>query len=225
MLDPRRTVASVVLDHSECAAVFQRHQIDFCCRGEISIEDAATRAHVETDVLLDELARAVAGRQAPRELDLRTLSTPRLVAHIVSKHHEYLRTTLPFVGTLAEKVSRVHGEREPKLRELRALVALLDQTLIAHLDVEEGALFPMLCAKQIDPHEAATELAAMVDEHLIVADLLARIRRATDDFALPDWACNSYRTLFAELRQLETDVFTHVHLENHVLRPRFVASD
>jgi len=47
------------------------------------------------------------------------------------------------------------------------------------------------------------------------------IRVASDDFALPDWACNSYRTLFSELQQMESDVFTHVHLENHVLQPRF----
>ena len=46
---------------------------------------------------------------------------------------------------------------------------------------------------------------------------------ASDDFTLPEWACNSYRTLFAELKQVESDVFTHVHIENHVLRPRFVA--
>jgi len=61
----------------------------------------------------------------------------------------------------------------------------------------------------------------MFDEHLAVAKLLEMIRVASDDFALPDWACNSYRTLFSELQQMESDVFTHVHLENHVLQPRF----
>ena len=32
-------------------------------------------------------------------------------------------------------------------------------------------------------------------------------------------------TLFAELEVLEGDVLTHVHLENHVLMPRFAAGD
>jgi regulator of cell morphogenesis and NO signaling len=54
-----------------------------------------------------------------------------------------------------------------------------------------------------------------------VAALLERVRSASDDFALPSWACNSYRTLFSELEQLERDLHTHVHLENHVLKPRF----
>lgn len=65
----------------------------------------------------------------------------------------------------------------------------------------------------------ATE--SMTDDHHEVARLLEGIRVATGDYALPDWACNSYRTLFHELEAIEKDIFTHVHLENHVLLPRF----
>ena len=38
-------------------------------------------------------------------------------------------------------------------------------------------------------------------EHLAVAKLLERIRAASDEFTLPEWACNSYNTLFSELKQ------------------------
>ena len=54
-----------------------------------------------------------------------------------------------------------------------------------------------------------------------MAQILTRICEAAEDFTVPDWACTSYRTLFRELSALEKDVFTHVHLENHVLMPRF----
>lgn len=40
---------------------------------------------------------------------------------------------------------------------------------------------------------------------------------ATDVFEAPG-------TPASELEQLESDVFTHVHLENHVLQPRFAAA-
>lgn len=49
------------------------------------------------------------------------------------------------------------------------------------------------------------------------------MRDAAEDYLIPDWACTSYRTLFAELERLEGDVLRHVHLENHVLMPRFAA--
>ena len=53
------------------------------------------------------------------------------------------------------------------------------------------------------------------------AGSLARIRLLADDFIVPDWACKSYRLMLNELLTLEEDTMRHVHLENHVLMPRF----
>jgi regulator of cell morphogenesis and NO signaling len=224
-IDPEQSVASLVLDHSECAAVFQQLRIDFCCKGELSVAAAARSKGIEPATLVQSLARAIDERHGgDRALDPRELSTPRLVAHIVSKHHEYLRRALPFVGGLAAKVSRVHGDHNPKLRELAVAVDELAGALIPHLDEEEGTLFPALVSGATDRELVAKELGAMQEEHLAVAKILQRVRAASEDFTLPSWACNSYRTLFSELEQVEGDVFTHVHIENHVLRPRFAAA-
>ena len=58
-------------------------------------------------------------------------------------------------------------------------------------------------------------------DHDAVGEGLKRVREAARDFAVPDWACASYTTLMRELEALETGLFEHVHLENHVLLPRF----
>lgn len=221
MLDRHQSVAALVLDHSECAEVFQRNRIDFCCRGDLSVEAAAKGRGLAVDALVAELSTAIAERRGESQADPRSLSTPRLVAHIVARHHEYLRRALPFVRALAVKVSRVHGDRNPKLRELEAAVAALSEALLAHLDEEEVALFPALTAREPGRAEVAAGLAAMQSEHLAVARLLEKVRSAADEFAPPGWACNSYRTLLSELAQVERDTFTHVHIENHVLAPRF----
>lgn len=223
MLDQTQTVADVVLDHSECAEIFQRHRIDFCCRGDLSIAAAAGARGVDVKALLGELDGAIAKRQGDRAADPRELATPKLVAHIVATHHDYLRKTLPFVKGLATKVGRVHGDHNPQLRELEAAVGELVEVLLPHLDEQEQALFPVLVAPEANRAEVTKLLEEMATEHLTVTKLLEQIRASSDDFTLPDWACNSYRTLFAEMNQLERDVFTHVHLENHVLKPRFVA--
>jgi regulator of cell morphogenesis and NO signaling len=223
MFDRNQTVANLVLDHSECAEVLQRHHIDFCCRGDMSVEAAARYRKVDVDALVQELSSAIDARRGRQEGDPRSLSTPRLVRHIVSKHHEYLRSALPFIEALATKVSRVHGGHNPKLRDLADAVHELHESLIAHLDDEERVLFPVLTAEQPDLTHAARLVAAMTADHLEVANLLDRIRAATDEFVLPTWACNSYRTLFSELEQLEADTFQHIHLENNVLEPRFAA--
>jgi regulator of cell morphogenesis and NO signaling len=223
MLDRTQTVADLVLNHSECAEVLQRHHIDFCCRGDMTVEAAARARKVDVDELVNELSGAIAARRGAQEDDPRSLSTSRLVAHIVSKHHEYLRSALPFIEALATKVSRVHGGHNPKLRELADAVHELNECLLPHLDDEERVLFPVLTAAEPDRQNAAHLVAAMTADHLEVAALLDRIRAATDEFLLPVWACNSYRTLFSELEQLEADTFQHIHLENNVLEPRFAA--
>ena len=223
MLDRNQTVANAVLDHSECAAVFQEHRIDFCCGGGLSIEAAAKAKGVNVDALVAKLSRAIDERRGERADDPRALATAQLIEHIVAKHHGYLRKVLPFVQMLAEKVARVHGDHNPKLRDLDVAVRELVDVLLPHLDEEEQQLFPTLTAKVPDLPRATKLLASMHEDHLGVAKLLERIRAAADDFTLPPWACNSYRTLFAELRQVDGDIFAHVHLENNVLRPRFTS--
>ncbi len=218
-----RTVAEIVLDHSECGMVFQRHRIDFCCRGERTIETAANERGVPLDDLMRELRQAVADRHGSG-IAMREQSTAQLIDHIVTKHHAYLRKTLPFVVAISEKVARVHGEHNPKLWELCAAVDELAGLLIPHLDEEEKTLFPAMRASTRTPAqslELAAMLATMQTDHHEVAALLERIRAASDEFAIPSWACGSYRMLFKELQAIESDTFTHVHLENHVLAPRF----
>lgn len=224
MLDPRQTVAGLVLEHSECAPVFKRHRIDFCCRGDVSIERICAEKNLDRRALLEELETAIAERSGKSSADPRSMSTPALIGHIITKHHEYLRKSLPFVLTLSAKVSRVHGDHNPKLRELDEVVRKLGDALLPHLDDEEQSLFPALMSRSTDGSSVARQLEAMHQEHLEVGTLLERMRDATEDYRLPDWACNSYRTLFSELSTLEGDVLEHVHLENHVLRPRFAAA-
>lgn len=219
MLDTQIKVADLVLEHPECAPILQRHKIDFCCRGHLPLHDAASEKKVALDHLTSELVHAIEARERQTKNPAQ-LSTPALIAHIIGTHHAYLRDALPFIVGLANKVARVHGAHDENLIELAVHVRAIAEALLPHLDDEEKVLFPSLMSGR-DPDTIARELETMVKDHLEVGELLAKIRAATRDFTLPDWACMSFRTLFAELHHLETDVLTHVHLENHALMPRF----
>lgn len=221
MLNLDQNVADLVLEHSECAAIFRRHRIDYCCRGNRSIETACTERGIDPGALRDELAGAIAERNAAPAGDPRNLSSEALIAHITSRHHDYLRWALPFLQPLAAKVSRVHGDQKPSLHQLAALVRELCEAMLPHIDAEDQTLFPTLIAAEVDGDGVRTALAVLEREHLLVGHLLDRIRTVAEGFEPPAWACNSYRTLMAELAQLEADTLTHVHLENHVLLPRF----
>lgn len=224
MLDPAQTVARIVLDHSECAVVFQKHRIDYCCRGAMSLESACAERGLDVSALSSELERAIAERSGQADADPRALSSAGLIGHIVATHHEYLRKALPFLLPLSAKVARVHGDHDARLVELDDVVRRLSDALLPHLDEEEQSLFPLLMGRSPDAPRVAAELASMHRDHLAVGALLQRARELTADFSMPEWACNSYRTLFAELERLEGDVLRHVHLENHVLMPRFASA-
>ncbi len=222
-LDRTATIAAIVTEHASAARVFQRHGIDYCCHGNVSITAACERAGLDPDVLLAELELALATNHDASDEDPRALSTAALVARIVDRHHGYLRRALPYIGPIAQKVARVHGSRDARLAEIAAAFEALAASLAPHLEDEEEVLFPALVARAPDRALVARELARMNEDHLAVGDLLATIRRLSDGFATPAWGCNTYRVLMAELNALEADILRHVHLENHVLAPRFAA--
>jgi regulator of cell morphogenesis and NO signaling len=222
MLDPQTPVATLVLDHSECAVVFARHHIDYCCKGQIPLADACRDRGLDIGSVVAELETAIA-RRAPhqRDVDPRTLTTREVITKLIAPHHQYLHRSMPFILGLAKKVARVHGDHEPSLREVASLVDTFVESMTEHLDDEECQLFPALISGNLG--DVSGMLRDMRTEHDEVGELLERLRHAAADYVAPEWACTSYRTLMSELATLESDTLAHVHIENHVLMPRFVS--
>jgi regulator of cell morphogenesis and NO signaling len=223
LVEPQKTVAQIVLEHPQCARIFFEHGIDFCCRGAVALSDACAALGPEAGNVVDELDRAIAARpDLPPEQDPRKLSDLQLVAHIVDRHHLYLRKALAFLEPLASKVVAAHVDRQPSLSEVQLALVDLRSFVDKHLDREESTVFPLLLGPRRASQRLHRELAWMQADHLRVGDTLRRLRTLTDGFVPPPWACTSYRTLMAELERMERDTFEHVHLENNVLAPRFL---
>lgn len=213
-------IADIVLNHPETAKVFQARRLDFCCGGSVSLDEACRARDLDVQEVAAELDAAIAHRAGRRGEDLRSLDTRALVALIIERHHGYLRRALPTLEQLSAKVARVHGQKEPRLVAIANGVMLLKRALERHLDEEERELFPRLVAgERSDQVEEA--LIDAWHEHVDVGRMLAELRSLSDDFQPPPWGCTSYRALFGELEVLEMDLLRHIHLENHVLAPRF----
>ena len=225
-LDRNATVAQIVTENAAAARVFQKYGIDYCCRGGVSVPEACGDRGLDPGALFAELEAALPGADGASTEDPRTLSTAGLVARIVDRHHGYLRRTLPHVEALSAKVAKVHGAKDPRLVEVDASFRALAASLLPHLEEEETVLFPAMMSSRGGGDSALrTELARMHADHLAVGDLLARLRSLTDGYAVPAWGCTTYRVLMSELEAVEADTLRHVHLENHVLAPRFGGVD
>jgi regulator of cell morphogenesis and NO signaling len=222
-LDRSATVARIVTEHTVTARVFQRYGIDYCCHGNVTVPQACQDGHLDPDALFGELEASIATSGDRPEDDPRALSTAALIARIVDRHHGYLRRALPYIEPIMAKVARVHGPRDANLEPLREAFCELAASLGPHLDEEEEVLFPALTARTPDATVVKREIEQMHEDHLAVGDLLARIRALTTGFQTPEWGCSTYRVLMSELDALEADILRHVHMENHVLAPRFAA--
>ena len=215
-LDPSRTLGELVAERAARARVFEQRGIDYCCHGQRSLRDAAAEAGVDLPALVAQLASLDGG--ADGEDATATMDVDELIDHIVATHHQYLYEEMPLLEELATKVATVHGERHPELLAVDRLVRAIRDDLDPHLAEEEETVFPA-----IRRHLATGEpvpgdlLNRLRDDHEAVGALLAEVRLASGDHAVPDDGCASYRSLYERLAHLETDTFRHIHLENNVL--------
>ena len=119
---------------------------------------------------------------------------------------------------MAEKVERVHAKKPTCPRGLaRHLERMLD-AVEEHLAKEEQILFPLIRGGH--GPKAQMPIRMMLQEHDDHGAALARTRALTNDLVPPMEACATWKALYLGLGELERDLHTHIHLENHVLFPR-----
>lgn len=215
MPDPSTTLARVVLEHPECAHLLRSHRLDYCCRGSLTLAEACVGKGLDPAGLLDEIERAIAARSARRPRDPRLLTSPELVARLREGHRRSARRATA-IGELLLDVAR------PELVDVfRTLLALLKP----HEEEEELVLFPEILSPKTSAARIERDIRALAREHFVLGDRLDYIRSLTDDFAVPRGSSDEHRALMRELSSFDDDLREHVHLENHVLAPRFSRHD
>ena len=60
-------------------------------------------------------------------------------------------------------------------------------------------------------------IQVMVHEHESAGEAFREISKLSNGYHPPDYACNTYRVLYAKLQEFEQDLHLHVHLENNIL--------
>ena len=224
-IDQTTTVAEIASALPASVRLFQRHGIDFCCGGKTPLATVCQQKGIPfADVTraLDALPTGPAGddRDWTRE------PLARLADHIVATYHDALRDELPRLEGMAVKVAKVHGARAPHLVRLASVVQELSADLHAHMQKEEGVLFPAIRALERGAARGsiAAPIAVMEHEHDQAGALLSELHAISDGYAAPDWACDTFRALYQGLSELESTMHVHVHLENNILFPRALAT-
>lgn len=228
-ITPHTSVGRLVAERPGRARVFERFGIDYCCGGKSALADACAEQGLDAKQIVAALREADAAPPAADETDWTRATLDELIANILDTHHAYLSRELPRLAELIAKVQGVHGQRHPKLAELRQTFEGLQDELAAHTMKEEQILFPMIRNMESTRTLEATHcgsvqnpIRVMEDEHDSAGAALAKMRTLTSDFTPPADACASYQTLLDGLAELEADLHLHIHKENNILFPRAI---
>ena len=225
------TVAELAIAHPSAVAVFTKHNIDYCCGGHRSLEEACVRAGLNPERIREEIMETPAQSSSipPR---VEQWSVGLLADYIVQNHHAYVKKAVPEIEALLEKVCNAHGEDNIELLTIRQDFADLAEELLNHMNKEEVALFPAL--KRLAAQKGSNPLLAdslqtpiniMEQEHVVAGDLMKAIRKASDNYTVPEYACPTYRATYQRLREFDDDLMTHVHLENNILFRKVASPD
>lgn len=215
-------VGKLATAHPLATRVFHRHGIDFCCGGGKALEDACKARNIEVETVLEEINKELAATdETSQRWD--EASFEDLVGHILTVYHQPLHEELPRLDVMARKVLQVHGDKAPDvLPELVSVFAELRYELEQHMFKEEQVLFPMILQGQ--GRMALGPIEVMQHEHESAGQALRRLRELTNDYTVPECACNTWQALWHGLAALEADLQEHIHLENNILFPRALKS-
>jgi regulator of cell morphogenesis and NO signaling len=221
------TVAQLAIAHPGALTVFTKYNIDYCCGGHRSLEEACQRIGLDAEKIRAEIYQTSAGDSA-QSLRPENWSSPLLADFIVQNHHGYVRKAIPELQALLDKVCDRHGNDFLELLTVREFFLDLAEDLTDHMLKEEMVLFPaikrLVSQKDADhPLDQAIQapIEAMEDDHEHAGHLVKQIRALSNNYTPPEFACPTFRVTYQKLKEFDNDLMRHIHLENNILFERF----
>jgi regulator of cell morphogenesis and NO signaling len=230
-----KSLAQIVNSDHRAATVFEKYDLDFCCKGKRSLEQACNEKQLPVTEVATELKNLLAKNGTENLLDFENLALGALVDYIIQTHHAYVKKELPQIFGYLEKVASKHSDRHPELIKIFQLFAAVKEEMEGHMKKEEIILFPRI--KELEKHVKGeperfgvnitylqSPITIMEQEHDHAGTLLYEIRTLTNNYTPPEDACTTYKLSFAALQAFELDLHQHVHLENNILFPKAITA-
>ena len=230
--DSQKQIGQFVADDFRTAAVFSNYGIDFCCKGDRTVEEVCKKNNIEVEELLGKL-NDIQISSSQQSIDYKSWPLDLLAEYIEKKHHRYVEEKAPVLRQFLDKLCKVHGQRHPELLEITTLFIGCAQAMAVHMKKEELIIFPfikrMVKAKMegtsiTSPQFVTVEnpIEMMKHDHEAEGDRFRKIAELTNNYTPPADACNTYKVTFAMLEEFEKDLHLHIHLENNILFPEAI---
>ena len=138
----KMTIGEIVTADYRTAAVFTHFKIDYCCKGNIGLDEACSRKNIDPEILKKELEKATT--EPVREKETGKMNAAELCDYIENVHHKYVEAAIAQLNPLVEKIVAVHGDKHPELSEIKGEFQASAGELTMHMKKEELILFPYI---------------------------------------------------------------------------------
>ncbi len=222
----------MVANDYRTASVFKKYNLDFCCQGNRTIQDACDKKNIDSKNVLEDLVSVIQSK-SESSADFKSWPLDLLADYIEKKHHRYVEAKTQEIKPYLDKICKVHGTHHHELFEIQEHFNASAGELAMHMKKEELVLFPfvrkLVQAKQRNkdvetPHFGTVKnpIHMMMQEHEIEGQRFRQIEALSDNYTPPRDACNTYKVTFALLKEYEDDLHLHIHLENNILFPQAI---
>lgn len=225
-IDNNTKVGEVVRLNFKTAQLFEKYGIDFCCGGDTALSEACNNSNADIDELITEITTQLKVNDAETRY-IEQLDLGLLCDYIIARHHSYVSDNIPFLKQKLQKLCDVHGSNHPELFEINELFGTMADNLVAHMEKEEGIVFPGIHSMVKQAKEGSVNsdenvevrnvIAELEEEHQGEGERLGKINALSNGYTLPPDGCNTFQVTYQTLQEFEQDLHRHIHLENNIL--------
>ena len=197
------------------------------------MQQACQDKNVAIDSLMKQLVSLADARkdEIPDFVDMNLIP---LTKYIEKTHHKFTSEKILYVRKNLSKLIELHGITHPELAEIKKTFDSLSDLLTSHMKREELMVFPYIRNMTRFGKSAIgwavfgyleNLITDLINDHEVEAERLRNLDDLTNHYTVPSDGCNTYTTTYQAMKELEADLYIHMHLENNILFPKAVAAE
>jgi regulator of cell morphogenesis and NO signaling len=228
-INKNKKLGEIVSENFKVAEILESNNIDYCCGGDKTLDEACREKNVSFQYLKEQLEEIMELNDAETK-KIKNMDASQLANYIKEKHHSYVREAIPELKKYLEKINQVHGANHPELDYIKDEFQKAAEALTDHMEDEEKTLFPVIdemveAKKNNDKIDAPcfgmlnNPISKMLDEHKTEGSRFDELSEKTNNFEVPEDGCNTFSLTYNKLREFVQDLHRHIHLENNILFP------
>lgn len=222
-----RTIADIVVENINTAKVFEKYNIDFGFKGDVSLKKACKSYNIDFSSLIDELSSVEQKKFFLK--DYKSWSLSLLVNFLKDIQHQKKKEDIFLIKKLNNEISSKYT-RLPRLVAHSNLIQSVTDQLIDKMHVEENNIYPYIkTLVSIENEEIPNTIKVpfllenmekIESNRNQICENLDEIISVTNNFELPDIDDDTVKLFYLKLKKFNQFLQEHNHIEKNILLPK-----